>query len=150
MSDQTMVFVRNPYNYDRRKATIKSGLACLDESLTVQDQAEDVNDMVRKFGITGKISASVRVPVSGDFTGIGTYQECLEAVTVAQNRFMELPATVRERFKHDPQQFIEFCEDENNADEGEKLGIWKLKKRADEAAKATPAAAPAANSGKPE
>lgn len=122
------MFIRTPYNYDTVKATIESGLACHDESLTVQDQAEDINELVRKFGITGKMPTTMRMPRSGDFTGVGTYQEALQAVRDAEMEFLKLPALIRERFKHDPQKLIEFVEDPKNAEEGEKLGLWKLKK----------------------
>lgn len=137
------MFIRTPYNYDVKATSLAAELRCLDPHLTVQDQAEDVNDLVRQFGITGKIPVEMRIPVSGDFTGVGTYQECLQAVKMAQNEFMKLPANIRERFKHDPQRLIEFVEDAANAEEGEKLGIWKLRKAGGEA-RATPAAEPAA------
>lgn len=122
------MFIRTPYNYDRREVTVKTGLACLDISLTAKDQAEDVNDLVKKFGITGKMPTTMRMPQFGDFTEVGTYQECLEAVKDAQNEFMKLPAVIRERFNHDPEELLQFVSDEKNAQEGEKLGIWKLKK----------------------
>lgn len=127
------MFIRSPYNYDPVEATKETGLKCQDPSLTVQDQAQDVNDIVRQFGITGKIPSNMRIPQSGDFTGVGTYQECLQAVKDAQNEFQKLPASIRERFRHNPQRFIEFVEDPKNAEEGEKLGIWKLKKKAQDA-----------------
>lgn len=133
------MFIRTPYNYNRYQASCETGLACLDESLTQQDQAEDVNDLVRKFGITGKMPLNIRTPQYGDFTGIGTYQECLQAVRDAENEFMKLPALIRERFKHNPQNFLDFVEDPKNASEGEKLGIWKLKKQASGSEPASPA-----------
>lgn len=137
------MFIRNPYNYDPAAVSKETGLACTDESLTVQDQAEDVNDLVRQFGITGKMPTNMRMPQYGDFTGLGSYQECLEAVKRAENEFMKLPAALREHFKHSPQAFLDFVEDPKNAQEGEKLGIWKLKMAGGEA-KAPPAAESAA------
>jgi len=137
------MFIRNPYNYDPAQVSLETGLKCEDESLTVQDQAEDVNDLVRKFGITGKMPTNVRMPQYGDFTGVGSYQECLEAVKSAENEFMKLPASLREYFKHSPQAFLDFVDNPKNAQEGEKLGLWKLKQAGGEA-KAPPAAESAA------
>lgn len=137
------MFIRSPYNYDKVAASDETGLSCPEESLTVQDEAEDVNDIMRKFGITGKLPTNLRMPLSGDFTNVGTYQEALQAIREAQNQFMMLPAAIREHFRHDPQRFMEFIEDEKNAQEGEKLGIWKLRRASDEA-KAVPAAEPVA------
>lgn len=129
-------FIRTPYNYDRREATIKSGLACLDDSLAAQDQKDDadINVLVKRFGITGKMPTTTRLPQSGDFTGVGTYHECLNAIKTAQNAFYELPASVRARFHHDPQELLDFVNDEKNAQEGEKLGLWQLRKNTTEAA----------------
>lgn len=103
---------------------------------------------MRKFGQTGKMPTTLRMPQSGDFTGVGTYQEALQAIKDAQNEFRKLPASIREHFKHDPQKFMEFVEDEKNAQEGEKLGIWKLRRASDEA-KAVPAAEPVATKVEP-
>lgn len=121
------MFIRNPYNYDLAKASKETGLHCTDEHLTVQDQAEDVNDLVRSFGLTGKMPTNMRTPSYGDFTGVASYQEALEAVKMAENEFMKLPATLRERFKHDPQRLLEFVEDPKNSQEAEKLGILNKK-----------------------
>lgn len=143
------MIIRTPYNYDAKKASNDTRLSCQDEHLTVQDQAEDVNDIMRKFGHTGKMPLDMRVPLSGDFSGVGTYQECLQAVKTAQNEFMKLPATIRERFKHDPEQFINFVEDEKNAEEGEKLGIWKLRKPEPKVPEVVPPVVPAAKSQPP-
>jgi len=134
------VQIRTAYNYDTKAASKAAALNCKDPSLTVQDQAEDVNDLVRKFGLTGKIPTTMRMPQYGDFTGIGTYQECLQAIKEADSEFLKLPANIREHFKHNPDNLLKFINDPKNAEEGEKLGIWKLR-RAQEAAEAVPKAA---------
>lgn len=124
------MFIRSPYNYDTVAASNETGLECKDESLTAQDQAEDINDIMRKFGQTGKMPSTMRIPLSGDFTSISSYQDALQAVKDAEIEFMKLPARLRERFGHNPQKLIEFTQDEKNAEEGEKLGLWQLKKQA--------------------
>lgn len=116
---------RNPFTYDRMKASDESGLLCLDKSLAVQDAKEecDINTIVKRFGLTGQLPDNVRMPQYGDFTGIGDYKDALNAVIEAERSFMEMPADVRARFGNDPQQLLEFVNKEENREEAKKLGF---------------------------
>ena len=108
------MFFRSPYNYDMDEVSRETGLECLDPSLAVQDGAEeaDINTIARRFGMTGDASLlNVRAPTYGDFTGVTTYHEALEALSSAQASFGALPAEVRERFRNDPGAFVSFCSD---------------------------------------
>lgn len=118
-------FLRTPYNYDRDAASTDSGLRCEDPSLAVQDQRDevDINTIVRRFGLTGKLPEDVRAPTYGDFTGVGDYQSALNAVLAADAAFMEMPAEVRARFDNDAAKFVDFCSDKANAEEMAKLGL---------------------------
>lgn len=71
----------------------------------------------------------------GDFTGIGDYHGCLNAVTRAQDDFMRLPAAVRDHCKNDPGEFLSLVFDVDRREELVKLGLVEA---------AIPAAAPAA------
>lgn len=139
------VFVRNPYNYDTNAASDESGLKCEDVSLAKQEFKEecDINTIVRRFGLTGQLPSDVRMPVSGDFTGITDFHSAMNAVREAQESFMEMPAHVRDRFANDPGKFVDFCLDDRNRDEAVKLGL--VPPAAEPVAGgATPVAAPAA------
>lgn len=118
-------FIRTPYNYDRDLASEETGLRCEDSSLAQQHQKEeaDINTIVRRFGLTGELPSNVRMPVYGDFTEVGTYQECLNAVKAADLAFAQMPADVRARFHNNAEEFVAFCLDENNREEAEKLGL---------------------------
>lgn len=118
-------FVRNPYNYDVDQASDDAALICEDASMTVQSEAEDadINTIVKRFGLTGQLPTDVRMPVSGDFTGISDYHTAVNTVKAAQLAFMEMPADVRKRFNHDPANLIAFMEDPSNRDEAVKLGL---------------------------
>lgn len=78
------------------------------EVLTQQHFAEevDVNTIVRRFGITREMPFGQAEGVYGDFTGILDYDSALEKITEAQNKFMNLPAEVREKFRNDPAELI--------------------------------------------
>ena len=118
-------FVRNPYNYDTAEASDESGLRCEDPSLAVQDQRDevDINTIVRRFGLTGQLPEDVRVPTYGDFTGVSDYHSAMNAVRMAGESFMAMPAEVRSRFGNDPGNFVAFCSDPANLDEMRKLGL---------------------------
>lgn len=118
-------FVRTPYNYNMMEASNASGLRCEDPSLAVQDQRDevDINTIVKRFGLTGKLPEDIRAPTYGDFTGITDYQSALNAVIAADEAFMAMPADVRARFGNDPAAFVDFCSDAKNAEEAAKLGL---------------------------
>lgn len=130
-------FVRSPYNYDMNVAGDESGLDCsrtvdpetgevvLTPSLAKQSFAEevDINTIVRRFGLTGQLPQAVRPPTFGDFENIPDYHAAMNAIRLADEAFMEMPAEVRARFGNDAGSFVEFVSDENNRDEARKLGL---------------------------
>lgn len=122
---QKAPFVRNPYNYDMNDAGDESALECLDKSLTKQSFLEesDINTIVRRFALTGELPSNVRAPQYGDFTGVADYHSALNAIRIAEESFYSMPAEVRLRFDNDPGKFVDFCSDDNNRQEAEKLGL---------------------------
>lgn len=137
-------FVRNPYNYSTDDVSRETGLRCDDLSLAVQAEAEDadINTIVKRFGLTGQMPQNVRVPMSGDFTGISDYHSAVNTMLAAEDAFMKMPADIRARFKHDPAELIAFCEDSANRAEAEKLGIVFPAPAPAAAASPAPAASP--------
>lgn len=123
-----LVDFRTEYNYDVDKVSVETGLAFdLEEepSRTQQQFAEesDINEIVRRFGLTGEFPQSFKPPVSGDFTGITDFHSAMNAVLEAQGQFDSLPAEVRDRFRNDPQELFDFVADEKNRDEALKIGL---------------------------
>jgi len=118
-------FLRTPYNYDTMEATNASGLECLDDSLAQQHAKDesDINTIVRRFGLTGELPQGVRMPQYGDFTDATDYHTALNAVRAADEAFLKLPAHIRTRFNNDAGAFVDFCSDDNNRAEAEKLGL---------------------------
>lgn len=118
-------FVRNPYNYDTNQAGDDSGLKCLDKTRTQQSFAEevDINTIVRRFNLTGEIPAGIRMPEYGDYTGISDFKTAMDALAIANEAFDAMPASVRSRFHNSPAEFVDFCLDDANREEAEKLGL---------------------------
>lgn len=156
------VFVRSAGNYDMNAASVESGLACQDESLAHQASREeaDINTMVRRFGLTGKLPLLDELPQFGEFDEVFDFHSAMNAVAAARQSFMTLPGELRARFMNDPGVFVDFCSDERNRAEAERLGLLKpapLLPAASgapgepgaPAAAAAPAAAPGAPGGAP-
>jgi len=122
-------FIRTPYNYDTIAASNESGLACEEPSLAQQQFKDetDINNILRQFNVTGLLPEAPLSPRYGDFTGIVDYHTALNAVIAAEDGFMELPAELRARFQNDPENLINFLNDEKNKDEAIKLGLVDAK-----------------------
>lgn len=119
-------FFRSGFNYDGDAVSRETALSCDPEGSVTQQQFRDecdINEIVRRFGLTGKLPENPRMPVSGDFTGISDYQSAVNMVLNAEAAFMEFPADVRERFNNDPQKMMEFISLEKNRDEAIRMGL---------------------------
>lgn len=120
-------FVRTRFNYDRATVSRETSLECCDPSRTQQNFKEecDINTIVERFGLTGHMPDNIRVPEFGDFTGVSDYHSMVNVVREAGESFMELPANIRDRFKNDPGEYVNFCLDSKNRPELESLGLVK-------------------------
>lgn len=119
-------FVRNPWNYDQAVVSVATGLDCSgDEVLTKQAPRDecDINVIVARFGLTGRMPQVTAPPMYGDFTGVSDYRTAIDAVRAADAEFMRYPAQVRARFENDPQKLLEFMADPANAPEARQLGF---------------------------
>lgn len=118
-------FVRSAYNYDMNQAGDESGLECKDPTLTQQQFKDevDINTLVERFGLTGTIPQLEHLPSLGDYEGIFDFQTAMNAVVEAKRTFLSMPAKLRARFQNDPQQFVEYFDDEGNREEAEKMGL---------------------------
>lgn len=127
MAAKPVIIVRQPFFYDSDAVSASVVVECLDVSRTDQSQAldADINTLVKRFGITGEVPQLQRVPLDSDFIGLTSFQECQNAIIEAGKTFLSLPAHLRERFHHDPGEFVDFCSDEKNKDELSKLGLLK-------------------------
>lgn len=119
-----MITLRAPFAYDVDQASLDAGLANDLPSLTQQSFAEDadINTIVERFGLTGQLPEALP-PQYGDFSGVVDFQTAMNAVRVAGEGFMTLPAQLRARFENDPSRLISFLEDPGNRDEAISLGL---------------------------
>lgn len=112
--------------YDNHDAmSDKTGLKCLDSSLTQQQFKEesDINNIVDRFMKTGHLPDPVSMPQYVDYEGIFDFQSAMNVVRQADENFMRMDAKVRARFHNSPQEFLEFFADPANSDEAVRLGL---------------------------
>lgn len=128
--NQKLATTGNPYarsarNYDRNEVSAYTALTCPEPTKTQQHQAEaaDINNIVRNFGVTGKLPLNVRQPLLVDFDAPLDYRMMVDLLRDARDQFMKLPAKVRSRFANDPGAFVDFCSDSGNLDELRKMGL---------------------------
>lgn len=120
-----MIFFRSGFNTDSDVDSLQTVLHCEDESLAIQSARDeaDINTIVRRFGLTGELPSQVAMPRSGDFTDIPDFHTAMNMIRSTQEAFMSIPADIRARFSNDPQQLMEFLENDANRDEARKLGF---------------------------
>lgn len=93
----------------------------------------DVNMILARYRVTGDKAVlglqpsgePIRPPQYGDFSEVGTYQECLEVVINAQEQFDALPAVVRKEVGNTPEGMLQFISNPDNYDRGVELGIFE-------------------------
>ncbi len=121
----TKVFVRNPYNYDMALVSQETGLECKDPSLAQQHMKDecDINVIVERFGVTGRIPVTAIEPSYGDFSGVSDYHDALNRIKAADEAFMALPAKVRAKFDHDPNALLQFLQNDDNRNEAIEIGL---------------------------
>lgn len=120
-----LVQIRNPYNYDRDAVSRATGLECRDESLTIQEGAEEtnINYILEQFGKTGLLPVTASEALQGDFTDVGDYRSMLDQLKAADEAFKALPANVRRFFDDDPAKFTSFMAEDGHQ---EQLREWGL------------------------
>lgn len=88
------------------------------EVITQQQFAEetDINVIVQRFGLTGVLPQQVTAGVYGDFSGISDYDSAVETIELVRERFMRLPAAMREKFGNDPGALVAFASSHSEED----------------------------------
>jgi len=118
-------FIRTPFNYDTNKVSNATGTDTGPESKTQQQFKDevDINTIVERFGVTGEMPPPINFPEVQEFEETFDFQTSMNVIRQAQESFMTLPAKARARFDNNPQKFMEFMNEEDNAAEAIKLGL---------------------------
>jgi len=128
-----------------------------DEEILVKQSFKDevdINNILDKYSRTG-VLPETRSAIGQylDLTNLPDYQTALNTVIQADEMFDELPAQVRDRFKNDPINLIEFMKNDENYEEAVALGLLDAsaveRRRSIKTPEAKPQGSPAAGDGVP-
>lgn len=109
----------------------------VEPSRTKQSFAEeaDINFLMDRFLRTGYLPSVEELggpqPMFGDFSEGVSYMDALERVRAAEEGFLQLDAKVRDRFRNDPAELLEFLSDPGNREEALRLGLVADKRAAE-------------------
>lgn len=121
--------VRTRFNTDFDKLSRCTSIGVFEKTRTQQQFKEDadINEIVRRFGLTGKLPDDIRMPEYADYNDVFDFQTAMNTMMNAEREFMKLPSDVRRHFDNDPQKLLEFVGNDANYDQAVKLGIVKAK-----------------------
>ncbi len=96
------------------------------ESLTQQQFADscNINNIVSDFNRTGRVPIHKGEAKYGDFSEVGTFQESLERVEAIKKDFRSLPAKIRDVFKNNPDNMVQFMDNPENNEKAIELGLY--------------------------
>jgi len=137
------------YSYTYKKAKIKESLERDGKFITIyedgyvdvstvndepsktrvelQDQC-DINLIIKKYQETGEITHidNRKKGVYADLSQVKDFQGMLDTVMFAEEAFMGMPSSTRERFGNDPASLINFLSDPRNMEEAQRLGLVEI------------------------
>lgn len=120
------IFVRTqfPHNYDTNEAGDETGISTGDHGADQSFRDEcDINVILKRFGLGYEIPPGIRLPQSGDFTGINNFHDAMNAMIEARENFAAWPAHIRAEFDNDPAKFHDFAVDPKNTQRMAELGL---------------------------
>lgn len=123
--------LRQARGYDVKAASNAAQTVVAPEPvLTRQEFKEDsdINVLLKRFGVTGKMPAPLKPPEYGDFSAVTDFETAMLALKDAEQHFERVPAELRDRFDNDPHEFLEFVQDDENYTEAAELGLVPKKK----------------------
>lgn len=112
-----------------RKSNGSKRVFTINEEPSMTDQSfgpeVEVNNIMNQYLKTGQITHLAKSQgVFSDLSDLPDFATALNTVTQAQQAFDQLPSDLRERFGNSPEALMNFIHDENNYDEGVKLGLF--------------------------
>ena len=113
---------RTAYSSQPRKPFETNG-----ESMTQQHHVEQVKvqNLIKQYDRTGILThVAEGVAHYGDYTKVNEYKQSLDFVNLANESFLELPSSIREKFGNDAGQFFEFATNPKNEKAMQEMGLF--------------------------
>lgn len=120
--------MKDPNQIEYIKENGKIGVKTINREPTNTQQqyaAEcDINQIMSKYESAERFMRETQLKGAyADFSQITDYQEMQNTIKYADEAFSSLPASMRQKFKNDPNELLMFLQDPKNRAEGEKLGL---------------------------
>lgn len=96
-----------------------------DDDLAQQEfkDESDINTIMARYMKTGQLDyVNKHQPQYAEVDAID-FQEAMETVAKGKSMFAALPSDVREKFHNSPAEFLEFINDEKNAEQAARMGL---------------------------
>jgi hypothetical protein len=117
---------RSVGNYDQDEVSDLTGVYCTPEEDMAQQQYRtdvDINELVKRFGLTGDLPISRQLAEYGDFSEVTDFHTAMNQLRRGEEAFLELPVLVREKFGHDMAKFYDWLSTSDNIKEAVDLGL---------------------------
>lgn len=83
----------------------------------------DINNIMRKFIKTGAVAHVAKHGGEYGFASAQSFHEAMEVLRKGTEMFEDLPSDLRKKFHNEPAEFLQFVQDEKNADAMRELGL---------------------------
>lgn len=83
----------------------------------------DINNIMAKYQKTGAVTHANDNQGEYGFATSEDFTSAMQTVTRAQQLFDGLPSSIRSKFHNNPEEFLEFTQDESNDEEAYELGL---------------------------
>lgn len=119
---------KTPYNHNTEAEAARYATQFPEPTITQQsgkDEA-DINEIVRRFGLTGQLPQIQMPPLLEDFDQVFDFKTAMNTIAAAKHSFMQLDAKIRNRFENDPAQFVAYVDEAVATGELDELRKWGL------------------------
>lgn len=121
MTETYSIKIKKPYDVHRRHKQHVGEHSRTQQNLR---QETDINYIMAKYQKTGLLThVNTHAGQYGDFSVVPDYKTGMDQIRAADEMFMSLPAKIRDRFKNDPGEFIDFATNPENLQEMRELGL---------------------------
>lgn len=102
----------------------------------------DVKKIIDRYHRTGQVPLNTKNPIYGDFSKVQDYQQAMNTVILAQEQFESLPSQIRKKFNNNPEEFLNYMEENDGNMEKLALETGLLVKKQNDKSRKTEAVEP--------
>jgi len=99
---------KTPHTTDHDEVSKATAYVETGTSKTQQHQKSeaDINEIVRRFGVTGRLPAAPLPPSLDEFGEVFDFRTAMDKLNMAKTAFLSLPAEIRNAYNNSPHQYV--------------------------------------------